>query len=139
MQSRRIDKRRQRAKRDIAMLSICAFAFIGGVIVIRGFAARQVNTLEAGVVSGDSIAVSGKYRLEVVAGLRYCFRTNSAQNAPELLVYSNGNKIAQLSVVPDNLQACFGPQNQTSDTIYVVPVLPDITVEEVIIENAVIN
>lgn len=116
------------------MLSICIFAFIGGVIVIRGFAARQVNTLEAGVVSGKSIVFSGKYRLGVVAGLRYCFRINSVENASKLIVYSNGREIAQLKVVPDNQETCFVPQNQTPETIEVTPIGSDITVEQVTIK-----
>lgn len=116
------------------MLSICIFAFIGGVIVIRGFAARQVKTLEPGIVSADSILVSGKYRLEVVAGLRYCFRANSIENNSKLVVYSGRSEITQLKVVPENQETCFVPQNQTPETIEVTPMGAGITVEQIIIK-----
>jgi hypothetical protein len=117
MPHRTLVKRQLRIKKDLMMIGLCLFALVGGIFVVRGFAARNVNTTEPGVVPGEKIKAGegepARYQLEMIAGLNYCFQTNATKEPAQLRIYSAGKEIANLKVSSANLEACYTPKNKT--------------------------
>lgn len=116
MGNSKVKNKRKRALRDLSMLGLILFSLIGGIIVIRGFALKRVNTLESGTVKMSDLQStrnlsSQTFELSVKASLRYCVQiTSSVQNTNARIAYSD-NSLQEIIVAPNQRQFCFKPKS----------------------------
>lgn len=117
--------RRQNAKRDVLMLSLCIFAMIGGVFIVRGFAARDVDTLSPGIVAADKLRVEGdgqitNFNLDISSNYQYCFIADPAIQTGRMSIYTRGVLKETLVVAPGQQEICYIHGSEKIENVDVV-------------------
>lgn len=117
--------RRQNAKRDVLMLGLCAFALVGGVFIVRGFAARDVDTLSPGIVSADKLRIEGdgqltNFNLDISSNHQYCFIADPLTQTARMSIYARTVLQETFVVAPGQQEICYIPSSEKIENVDVV-------------------
>lgn len=117
--------RRQNAKRDVLMFGLCVFAMIGGVFIVRGFAARDVDTLSPGIVAADRLRVEGdgqitNFNLDISSNYQYCFIADPMSQTARMSIYARGVLRETLVVAPGQQEICYTPSSEKIENVDMV-------------------
>lgn len=107
------------------MLGLCAFALVGGVFIVRGFAARDVDTLSRGIVSADKLRVEGdgqltNFNLDISNNYQYCFIADPLTQTARMSIYARTVLQETFVVPPGQQEICYIPSSEKIENVDVV-------------------